>query len=118
MSDREVRRLRKVIQQQQSLQAGTATRYPVEVRRGALAYVQARRGAGDSIKSIARQLGLRPQLLQYWQQKSRTRFRPVTVTRGAEVRCEPARVVLVTPSGMRVEGLDVAGVARLLRELS
>lgn len=122
MSDREVHRLRKALCQVQSRQSGTATRYPAAVRRQALAYARRRRVAGESVKSIARRLGIRAQLLAYWQKtSSRRRFRAVTVTAPAEVAARPATsspLVLVTSSGIRVEGLDVASAVMLVRELS
>jgi hypothetical protein len=92
------------------------------VRREVLVYAGRRRAAGESVLSIAEQLGLRAQLLALWQSKSpRMRFRAVRVTPAAGVsgRSEVATsLVLVTASGMRVEGLDVAAAAALVRELS
>lgn len=121
MSDRELRRLRKALSQVQSRQSGTSTRYPAAVRRQVLAYAQRRGVAGESVKSIARRLGIRGQLLAYWQKtSSRGRFQVVTVTAPAAVAAPrtSAPLVLVTSSGIRVEGLDVAGAAALVRELS
>ena len=120
MMEREARRIRTAIQRQQALRAGTATRYPAEVRRQAVAFTCLRLEAGKSLKSIARGLGLRPQLLHYWHSKfSRARFRPVKVGRAtAAGPRESARLVLVTPRGFRVDGLDVNSLAVLLRALS
>lgn len=122
MNVRELRRLRKAIRQVQSLRAGTATRYPETLRREVLVYVGRGRAAGESLQSIARQLGLRVQLLDLWQRKcARSRFRAVRVRPAAVVLQKPesaSSLVLVTGSGMRVEGLDVAGAAALVRELS
>ncbi|MFQ5757619.1 MAG: hypothetical protein ACE5H7_16195 [Acidiferrobacterales bacterium] len=118
MSDREVERLRKTIRQVRSGQSGTRTRYSAILRREVLRYTRRRRESGMSIRGIASELGLRAQLLQYWVEKSVPgRFRAVRI---AAPRPVPAAtgVVLVTAAGTRVEGLDVASVARLLRELS
>ena len=81
MSDRELRRLRKAILQVQSLRAGTATRYPATVRREVLVYAGRRRAAGESVLSIAEQLGLRAQLLALWQSKSPRTIRKIPWTR-------------------------------------
>src|SRR2546426_8986218 len=118
----EARRIRTAVQRQQELRTGPATRYPKQLRRQALAYASRRRAAGHSLKSIARGLGLRPQLLFYWQKKAssnrlrRVKIAPVQDTRATPVETGP--VVLVTPRGLRVEGLDVNRLAELLRALS
>ena len=118
----EARRIRTAVRRQQELRAGTAIRYPEQLRRQALAYASRRQQAGDSLKSIARRLGLRPQMLFYWQKKAssnrlrRVKIAPVQDTRATPVETGP--VVLVTPRGLRVEGLDVNRLAELLRALS
>ena len=120
MRRRESRRIRRAIQQQEAEGAGTATRYPAELRRQAVGYARRRLEAGDSFKSIAGELGLRPQLLHYWHSKvTKSRFRAVTVQRATRpAASEPSCLVLVTSWGHRVEGLDVTEMAELLRALS
>ena len=118
----EARRIRTAVQRQQELRTGTAIRYPEQLRRQALAYASRRQKAGDSLKSISRRLGLRPQLLFYWQKKaSSNMLRRVKITPTREVRATPmetGELVLVTARGLRVEGLDVTRLAELLKELS
>jgi len=118
----EARRIRTAVQRQQELRTGTAIRYPEQLRRQALAYASRRQKAGDSLKRISVQLGLRPQLLFYWQKKaSSNMLRRVRIAPTREVRATPVearQLVLVTPRGLRVEGLDVKALAELLRALS
>jgi len=118
----EARRIRTAVQRQQELRTGTAIRYPEQLRRQALAYASRRQKAGDSLKSIARGLGLRPQLLFYWQKKAssgvlrRVRIAPTRDVRAMPV--ETGQLVLLTPGGLRVEGLDVNRLVELLEALS
>jgi predicted ABC-type transport system involved in lysophospholipase L1 biosynthesis ATPase subunit len=117
----EARRIRTAVQRQQELRAGTAIRYPRQLRREALGYARRRQQAGDSLKSIGGRLGLRPQLLHYWQKTSNGVMRRVRIASARDARAtslEAGRLVLLTPGGLRVEGLDVAGLAELLRALS
>jgi hypothetical protein len=61
-------------------------------------------------------------LVYYWQQKvSRGVLRRVKIATTRDVRATPVEtghLVLVTPRGLRVEGLDVNRLAELLRALS
>jgi transposase-like protein len=117
----EARRIRIAVQREQEVRTGTAIRYPEQLRRQALAYASRRQQAGDSLKSVARRLGLRPQLFLYWQKKlSSGVLRRVKIASARDVRATPVeagRLVLVTPRGLRVEGLDVKRLAELLRAL-
>ena len=118
----EARRIRTAVQRQQELRTGTAIRYPEQLRRQVLAYASRRQQFGDSGKSVALRLGLRPQILIYWQNKASVGvLRRVRLTPPRSVRATPletGRLVLVTPRGLRVEGLDVTRLAELLRALS
>ena len=76
-----------------------------------------RRAAGDSWARIARLVGVSVGSLQNWSRTpppARTLV-PVDVTAVSETR--PAALVVVSPGGYRVEGLDVATVSALLRTL-
>src|SRR3989442_15859110 len=100
----EARRIRTAVQRQQELRTGTAIRYPEQLRRQALAYASRRRAAGHSLKSIARGLGLRPQLLFYWQKKaSSNRLRRGENAPGEGRRAPPGgkgpRVGVAAPGG-------------------
>ena len=122
MTDRQAVSIRQAVLHQQSLNTGTMVRYPAALRRRVLAYVLGCEQAGESVKKVAARVGLRPQIISYWRQRRPAgAFRPVRLASGRRreaVRTEPARGVLVTPQGARVEGLDVAGLAELLRVLA
>jgi hypothetical protein len=95
---------------------GAGRRYPAEVRQRGAAYLAARKAAGAPMSAVLRELGLRRDTLVRWigpgEPKARPRFVPVAVVE------EPAGIVVHGPCGVRVEGLDIAGVAELLRRLA
>ncbi len=96
---------------------GAGRRYPAEIRRQGATYLAARRAAGGTVSAVLRELGVRRETLAGWAKAAgaaaRPRFVPVTVVEGAG-----GRVVVHGPHGVRVEGLDVAWVAELLRRLA
>ncbi|MGH8846813.1 MAG: hypothetical protein ACREXQ_06180 [Polaromonas sp.] len=118
----EARRIRTAVQRHQKLRTDTGTRYPAQLRQQVLAYSAHMGRGGESVQSIARDLGLRPQLLAYWLKRSSgIRMRPVEIDRAEEPAIVPAdkrEFVLVTPSGVKVEGLDLTALTHLLRALS
>jgi len=96
---------------------GPGRRYPAELKRQGEAYLRARHAAGATTSAAARELGLRRHTLESWMGSASLErpplFLPVSVTE------EPTwRVVVHGPAGLRIEGLDVAGVAELLRRLA
>lgn len=96
---------------------GPGRRYPAELRQRGAEYMRARQAAGAPLSAVLRELGLRCETLAGWaapaEAVARPRFVPVSVVK------EPAgRIVLHDPGGVRIEGLDVAGVADLLRQLA
>lgn len=113
--DARIRRFR-----QEALQQGVGTvgkRYSAALRRLAVAVVEEHRD--EPLSRIARQLGVSVVSLQRWvEQAQPARFRPVQVRLDAEPEAPAAgAVVLITPRGYRVEGLDAAGLAALLGRL-
>ncbi len=96
---------------------GPGRRYPDELRRRGAAYLRARQAAGAPLSAILRELGVRRETLAGWAApaaaKTRPRFVPVTV-----MEAPAGRIVVHGPGGVRVEGLDLAGVADLLRRLA
>jgi hypothetical protein len=96
---------------------GPGRRYPEELRRRGAAYLRARQAAGAPLSAILRELGVRRETLAGWAApaagKTRPRFVPVTV-----MEAPAGRIVVHGPGGVRVEGLDLAGVADLLRRLA
>jgi hypothetical protein len=96
--------------------AGGRVRFTASARRAALDHIERRRGEGVSLAAAARETGVPYLTLRRWRAGARSRpaFRQVAVV-------APERVgrglVVVLPSGLRVEGLDVDGVAELARRL-
>lgn len=82
-----------------------------------MAHVAERRGAGDKVVDLAEELGLSALTVRRWlKRESASLFRPISIF---EARVESrGRIVVHGPRGLRIEGLDVAGVAELLRRLS
>lgn len=111
MLDQRIRRFRTVSRVDRRGRRG----YPEEARGLAVAYARSRGREGASVHRAARELGLPMVTLQSWIRASVPAFQRVMV------EAQPARSALLvvrTPSGLIVEGLDVAGVVELSRALS
>jgi len=95
---------------------GPGRRYPPDLRRRGAEYLRARQAAGAPLSAVVRELGVRRETLAGWaapaEAETSPRFVPVSVIE------EPSRIVVRGPGGVRIEGLDVAGVADLLRRLA
>jgi transposase-like protein len=92
-------------------------RYSTALQARAVRYCrrQARQGTGLRVVAVA--LGVAPWSLYRWMQRSRAQrggFRPVAVVDEASVPVAADLVLVITPTGPRVEGLDVERAARLL----
>ena len=119
--DREARTFRQDAARHIGDRTGTAIRYTPELRRRAVGIARRRCRAGVAVAAIARDLGLRPDALRLWLQapRSRPRLRRVAVTATPEpVAPTSGLSVLVTPQGVRVNGLDLATLVALLRGLA
>src|SRR2546425_367863 len=117
--DATLRRLRSEGQQLTRGKAPTGVRYPAAFRTTAVALARPRLATGSSCVRVAQELGLpRTSLARWLQRRPTPRLRPVAV-RPAPAPPAPlgADVVLITPQGLRVEGLDRAGLVALLRAL-
>ena len=103
-------------------QATTGTRrrrVPEEVKEQVRRYAERRRSQGSSWEAIGRETGLEARKLSAWCRKTRE-VTPVTTLRPVAVVAKPepgASLVVVAPSGLRVEGLDVQQAAHLVRLL-
>ena len=75
---------------------------------------------GLAAEAIAERLGVSPQTIGRWLADHAREVGFVQVSVVADDATEPAAAtpVLVAPGGYRVEGLDVAGLAELLRRLA
>jgi transposase-like protein len=99
----------------------TAVRYPVAFRAAALALARPRLGRGVAVARVARDLGVPTQCLGRWlrAQPSAAPLRRVAVAPEPEAAPRPpAGLVLLTPQGHRVEGLDRDGLIAVLRALA
>lgn len=98
---------------------GAGRRYPPPLRRIAVEYFERRRAAGATVEAISRELGVKRHTLVAWTSATEStqapRFVPVNVV--AE-RTTPSTFVVHGPRGIRIEGLDLAGVIALLRGLA
>ncbi len=95
-----------------------ASEYPDAMRRFAVEYAREAVGGGGSMFAAARDLGVSAVTLGKWlgdgDVATAPVFREIVV---APEAAAPRALVLVTPGGMRVEGLDVEMAAALLAKL-
>lgn len=98
----------------------TGWRYSASLRRLAIEYCHACRRAQQPFSEIAEALGISTVTLGRWLEKEREdapgRFREVVVEPVVPKAAEP-QLAVVTPSGLRVEGLDLNQVIELSRAL-
>ena len=101
-----------------------ARRWPEWVRREVLAYAAQCRAERRTWAQVADDLGMSHQTLRRWclaaeQASCAVALAPVEVMVATESPLPPARLLsLTSPAGYRVDGLDVAAAASLLRALS
>jgi hypothetical protein len=100
---------------------GRTTRIPDDVRAMVLGYARRQRRRGASWRTIASELGLSASAMQRWAKRhARPRARraaamvPVQVR---EERLEGRGLAVVTPSGVRVEGLSLEAAVHVLQQL-
>ena len=115
--------------------------YPAQCRALAVEYARDRLLEGEGIQDVSDTLGVARQTLDKWRRQPIKAIRPVVVSKPkpkAEVEARPSPKprrkpkgkpgpggqtappsgpAIVMPSGVRVEGLDVAGVIAVLKEL-
>lgn len=117
--DAAIRRLRSEARQLTRGKEPTGIRYPDRFRAAVVTVARTRRATGHSVTLLAKVLGVSTATLTRWVERpARPRLRPVTIEPAP--RPEPERLssaVLVTPHGVRVEGLDHAGLVAVLRAL-
>jgi transposase-like protein len=93
-------------------------RYSQRLRKLACGYTDGRIRQGEAIAVIAQQLGVAEQTLRNWLKRAGSDFLKVRLTESAaKEQSEKSRLVLISPTGYRVEGLDVRGMSELLRVL-
>jgi len=119
--DDHIRQLRVRIHAQHREHARTGTRYPEDLRAEIVTLARAGRAAGRSLGSLARGVGLSVPTLTGWLRRPAPgRLRRVTVAPSPSpaIVAPARRLVLITPQGFRVEGLDLATMVTMLRRLA
>ena len=98
---------------------GRGTSYPEPLRQEAIALARTGMLAGKSLRSVAEELGLGPATLTRWLGRGGAGepLRPVEVQREEEEPGQTSSLVVVTPSGWRIEGLRLMDLPELLRAL-
>jgi Transposase len=95
--------------------SGVGRRYSASLRAAAVALAQERRD--EPLSRVAADLGVSPLSLQRWcEQGEPGRFRPVAIE-SEPVGLPLGGLVLITPQGYRVMGLEAASLVSLLRAL-
>ena len=99
---------------------GRGARYEEDLRQEAVALTRAGMREGKSLGRVAEELGIGSATLRRWLERGSAGepFRPVEVQRQQEE--EPGKVsslLVVTPSGWRIEGLRLVDLPELLRAL-
>jgi transposase-like protein len=91
-------------------------RYPLELRKAVVEYASQARQRGTSGAKVAAELGMSSHTLQYWQAAARghAQLLPVKIVADATATQE----VIIECGQVRVRGLDIAGVAELLKRLA
>jgi hypothetical protein len=117
--DQETRRLRADARRLARGKHPSQVRYPDAFRRAARALARRGLGQGGSVARLARELGVsEPTLTKWCRPPAPPVLRPVAVRPDPTPLAPPsAGVVLLTPHGVRVEGLDREGLVAVLRAL-
>jgi transposase-like protein len=106
--DQEARRLRTEAQRLAQGEPPGQVRYPDAFREAAVAVARRRLGRGGTVARLAREIGVsEPTLTKWLHPPAPPGLRPVAVaTPPAPERSAAAGLVLTTPTGVRVTGLD------------
>ena|SRR5215207_2437819 len=96
---------------------GRGRAYPTALRNRVVTYLEARRAEGGSVPTIGAELGLCVSTLLRW---TKARPSPAAFERVRVVadRAPPSALVVHGPCGLRLEGLQLADVAELVRRLA
>ena len=95
-----------------------AIRYPAGFRAAAVALARTQRRRGHAVERVAKAVGVaRPTLARWLRPRPAQGLRPVTVIGPPLAAPSGSTAVLITPQGVRVEGLDREGLVAVLRAL-
>jgi transposase-like protein len=111
--DQEVARFRRAAARE-NRNRSDRRRYSAALQEQAVAYWTARSEAGDALQDVAMALGVSRQTLQRWTQ--RARFHRIEVTTRPTPTLSTLSVV-ISDTGLRVEGLTLERVVDLVRQL-
>lgn len=116
--DEEIAELRAHVEERRAQRAPVRTRYTPEFRQRVLKVVREQQAEGVSLWKTGRSLGLKETTLQRWLQAGSTEsgLRRVVVEPEPVGSIGSSRLV-VFAGPLRIEGLDVAGLAQLVRGL-
>ena len=117
--DASIRQLRSTARQLARGKHPSGVRYPAPFRNAVVTLARTRLGHGQSRAHVAQAVGVSfPTLVAWLQRRSRPGLRPVALRPEPDPAPAPrSAVVLVTPQGFRVEGLDGAALVAVLRAL-
>ena len=114
----EIRRLRAEAQHVARGKVPRAIRYPAAFRGAVTAVTRAQVRQGIAVNRVASALGLPARSLARWLATPAPVLRPVTIAAPvAAAPAPPSMPVLITPRGVRVEGLDRAALIAVLQAL-
>ena len=93
--------------------------YPTELRARIVAHAERQLQTGRTTWEIARSLGMAGKTLQLFMNEHKpTALVPVRVVDDRQVRRARQELVIRTPAGLSVEGLELSDVVTLLRALA
>jgi transposase-like protein len=117
--DKEIRRLRAEAERLAQGKSRSQVRYSPAFRRTAVALARMRVQQGSSVARLAQAVGVSMPTLTKWLRPTAVPgLRPVAVTSAPPPeRCAAASAVLITPKGVRVEGLDRDTLVAVLQAL-
>ena len=115
--DASIRRLRSTARQLARGKHPRGVRYPAPFRDDVITLARTRVAHGQSLARVARDVGISfPTLAAWLERPRRPGLRPVALaSTPAPVPAPRSSVVLVTPQGFRVEGLDGEALVAVLR---
>jgi hypothetical protein len=109
--DEDVVRFRRAAARENGGRRGLSRRYSRGLQQQAADYWRTRQVAGDALRDVAHALGVAPWSLRRWAHD--LRVRPVQVVPDA-APVGAGLVVILGAEGVRVEGLDLQAVAKLV----
>ena len=121
MSDATAAMRRRIRQQVATLgPRGVTSRVPDAIRAAVVAYARRRQAVGTDWPTIAREVGFSVGAITNWMraETAAPRLRPVALRSTAVVTLPASGLAIVLPSGVRIEGLQVADVPVLLAQLA